>query len=279
MTLALTILGCGSSAGVPRPALGWGAFAGFLLAMSWLFLALTRLIIGIGEQIPVSWGLSPAIGTILSLIVVLVMITATLLTMADRKWSALMQDRVGPNRARFSIIPGLRDKPLKGIPHIVADVLKMLFKEDFIPEGAVPNRFLFNLAPMLAQAPAAPARAWRVDELGLVAGLWLALAGIGLCERPLAIAGGRSSSRRPRCRNSRRSCPTRRRSGGRSRHGRRLREITSSCPSDQRRSPLALSSAVIFSIAFSTSAGFRAPVQTTLPLPNIRRTTFGSSMR
>ena len=134
--------------------LGWGAFAGFLLAMSWLFLALTRLIIWIGEQIPVSWGLSPAIGTILSLILVLVMITATLLTMADRKWSALMQDRVGPDRARFSIIPGLRDKPLKGIPHIVADVLKMLFKEDFIPEGAVPNRFLFNLAPLLAFAPA-----------------------------------------------------------------------------------------------------------------------------
>src|SRR5438552_10582727 len=134
--------------------LGWGAFAGFLLAMSWLFLALTRLIIWIGDQVPVSWSLSPAIGTILSLFLVLVMITATLLTMADRKWSALMQDRVGPNRARFSIIPGLRDKPLKGIPHIVADVLKMLFKEDFIPEGAVPNRFLFNLAPLLAFAPA-----------------------------------------------------------------------------------------------------------------------------
>src|SRR5947209_9186758 len=134
--------------------LGWGAFAGFLLAMSWLFLALTRLIIWIGDQIPVSWGLSPAIGTILSLILILVMITATLLTMADRKWSALMQDRVGPNRARFSIIPWLRDKPLKGIPHIVADVLKMLFKEDFIPEGAVANRFLFNLAPLLAFAPA-----------------------------------------------------------------------------------------------------------------------------
>src|SRR5438876_418918 len=134
--------------------LGWGAFAGFLLAMSWLFLALTRLIIWIGEQIPVSWGLSPAIGTILSLILILVMITATLLTMADRKWSALMQDRVGPNRARLSIIPGLADKPLKGIPHILADVLKMLFKEDFIPEGAVDNKFLFNLAPLLAFAPA-----------------------------------------------------------------------------------------------------------------------------
>src|SRR2546428_7974067 len=65
-----------------------------------------------------------------------------------------MQDRVGPNRARFSIIPFLRDKPLHGIPHIMADVLKMLFKEAFIPQGAVPNRFLFNLGPLLAFAAA-----------------------------------------------------------------------------------------------------------------------------
>jgi NADH-quinone oxidoreductase subunit H len=81
------------------------------------------------------------------------MVTSTLLTMAERKWSALMQDRVGPNRARLPI-PGLRDRPLKGIPHIPADVLKMLFKEDFIPEGAVANKFLFNLAPLLAFGPA-----------------------------------------------------------------------------------------------------------------------------
>ena len=133
---------------------GWGAFVGFLLFMSWALLALTRLCIWIGDQIPVSWGLSPALGTIASLILILVMITATLLTMADRKWSALMQDRVGPNRARFSIIPGLKDRPLHGLPHILADVLKMLFKEDFIPEGAEHNKFLFNLAPLLAFAPA-----------------------------------------------------------------------------------------------------------------------------
>jgi NADH-quinone oxidoreductase subunit H len=133
---------------------GWGAFLGFLLALSWVFLALTRLFIWIGDQIPVSWGLAPALGTILCLILILVMITATLLTLADRKWSALMQDRVGPNRARFSIIPWLRDKPLKGIPHIAADVLKMLFKEDFIPEGALGDKWLFNLAPLLAFAPA-----------------------------------------------------------------------------------------------------------------------------
>ena len=133
---------------------GWGAFLGFLLFLSWFFLALTRAIIWLGDQIPVNWGLSPALGTILCLILILVMITATLLTMADRKWSALMQDRVGPNRARLSIIPFLKDKPLKGIPHILADVLKMLFKEDFIPEGAVANKWIFNLAPLLAFAPA-----------------------------------------------------------------------------------------------------------------------------
>ena len=133
---------------------GWGAFVGFLLFLSWGLLALTRLCIWVGDQIPLAWGLSPAIGTILALVLVLVMITATLLTMADRKWSALMQDRVGPNRARLSIIPGLKDRPLHGLPHILADVLKMLFKEDFIPEGAEKNKFLFNLAPLLAFAPA-----------------------------------------------------------------------------------------------------------------------------
>ncbi|MCA1825773.1 MAG: hypothetical protein LC689_02395, partial [Myxococcales bacterium] len=71
---------------------GWAVFVGFLLFMSWAFLALTRFIIWIGDQIPVRWGLSPAIGTILALVLILVMVTATLLTMADRKWSALMQD-------------------------------------------------------------------------------------------------------------------------------------------------------------------------------------------
>src|SRR5690242_17214445 len=132
---------------------GWGVFVGFLLAMSWVFLALTRLFIWIGDKIPVNWGISQPLGTIVSLVLVLVMITATLLTMADRKWSALMQDRVGPNRARLPI-PGLKDKPLKGLPHIIADVLKMLFKEDFLPEAAVAHKFLFNLAPLLAFAPA-----------------------------------------------------------------------------------------------------------------------------
>ena len=47
-----------------------------------------------------------------------------------------------------------------------------------------------NLAPMLAQAPATPQRRWPIEELALVAGLWLLLAGIGMRERSLTLAGG-----------------------------------------------------------------------------------------
>ena len=137
---------------------GWAVFGGFLLGVSVLLMAVIRVCVGVGDLLTaprpsVAGGLAQSLGAILALIMILVMITATLLTMADRKWSALMQDRVGPNRARLPI-PGLKHSPLKGLPHILADVFKMLFKEDFIPEGALANRFLFNLSPVLAFAPA-----------------------------------------------------------------------------------------------------------------------------
>jgi NADH-quinone oxidoreductase subunit H len=76
-----------------------------------------------------------------------VMILATLLTLAERKWSAFMQDRVGPNRARIAGI----NSPLAGVPHVIADSLKMLTKEGFVPDQAY--RFLFRLAPVLNFAP------------------------------------------------------------------------------------------------------------------------------
>ncbi|MFO0597685.1 MAG: complex I subunit 1 family protein [Myxococcaceae bacterium] len=90
------------------------------------------------------------IGSILVLMLVAVMVLATLLTMAERKWSALIQNRVGPNRIRVPI-PGLKNNALFGLPHIAPDVLKMLTKEAFRPKAA--NAFLFNLAPMLAFGP------------------------------------------------------------------------------------------------------------------------------
>src|SRR5579862_3009548 len=79
------------------------------------------------------------------LILVLVMPLASLLTWAERRQSAMMQDRLGPNRANIGPIK------LKGILHFVADAIKMIFKEDFIPANV--HRGLFALAPILALAP------------------------------------------------------------------------------------------------------------------------------
>ena len=59
-----------------------------------------------------------------------VLVLAGLLTWVERKQSALMQDRIGANRAE---ICGFR---FWGVFHILADALKMLVKESFIPEKA-----------------------------------------------------------------------------------------------------------------------------------------------
>src|ERR1017187_1412222 len=67
---------------------------------------------------------------------------AGLLTWVERKQSAVMQDRIGANRASIFGFKAM------GLFHVIADVLKMLGKEEFIPDGA--NKFLFNLAPYLS---------------------------------------------------------------------------------------------------------------------------------
>src|SRR6476661_3929563 len=81
----------------------------------------------------------------LFLVLGLVMPLASLLTWAERRQSAMMQDRLGPNRANIGPIK------LKGILHFVADALKMIFKEDFVPANV--HKGLFTLAPILALAP------------------------------------------------------------------------------------------------------------------------------
>ena len=81
----------------------------------------------------------------LFLVFALVMPLASLLTWAERRQSAMMQDRLGPNRANIGPIK------LKGILHFVADALKMIFKEDFIPANV--HKGLFALAPVLSLAP------------------------------------------------------------------------------------------------------------------------------
>ncbi len=67
---------------------------------------------------------------------------AGLHTWVERKQSALMQDRIGANRAS---ILGFR---FLGLFHLLADAIKMFTKEDFIPAGA--DKLLHALAPFLS---------------------------------------------------------------------------------------------------------------------------------
>jgi NADH-quinone oxidoreductase subunit H len=80
-------------------------------------------------------------------IFLLVALTAgAILSWVERRMSGLIQDRLGPNRANVVLFG--RNITLGGLLHPVADGIKMLFKEDFIPDGA--NKVLFVLAPFLA---------------------------------------------------------------------------------------------------------------------------------
>jgi NADH-quinone oxidoreductase subunit H len=72
-------------------------------------------------------------------VVILPMVSYTIY--AERRVSAFIQDRVGPNRVG----------PV-GLFQPVADIAKLLFKEDFTPRNA--NTFYYWLAPCLALIPA-----------------------------------------------------------------------------------------------------------------------------
>src|SRR5512138_230904 len=121
-----------------------GLFAA-LVGLSYAFYLFAGLLAvafaGIGA--PPEWGAT--IANLLTLMLVVLMIPGSLLSVAERKWSALIQNRVGCNRIRVF------GSSLGGIPFLVADALKMLTKERFTPDQR--TKFLFDLAPVLAFAP------------------------------------------------------------------------------------------------------------------------------
>src|SRR3954467_560117 len=87
-----------------------------------------------------------AIAKILFMVLGFLMPLASILTWLERRQSAMMQDRLGPNRANIG--------PIKawGITHFLADAVKFIFKEDYVPGKA--HKFLFMWAPIMAMAPA-----------------------------------------------------------------------------------------------------------------------------
>ena len=64
----------------------------------------------------------------------------------ERKGAAIIQDRIGPNRAEF-VIPGIARIRGFGMVHNLTDVVKLLWKEDFIPKHA--HKWFYTIAPII----------------------------------------------------------------------------------------------------------------------------------
>lgn len=96
---------------------------------------------------------------VVSVVVLLIVVHVVLGTVAyliyfERKISAYIQDRLGPNRAGFDFgQPFLKSlRGMWGLGQPLADGLKFLLKEDFRPANV--DKVLFTLAPMIVITPA-----------------------------------------------------------------------------------------------------------------------------
>jgi NADH-quinone oxidoreductase subunit H len=91
------------------------------------------------------WGLSEGLITVIlallgaAAVATVVLLVDIFLVWVERKVVARLQDRFGPNRLG----------PY-GLVQPIADVIKLLIKEDITPQGA--DRFIYNLAPIMALA-------------------------------------------------------------------------------------------------------------------------------
>lgn len=118
----------------------------------------------------------------------------------ERKQSAVMQDRIGANRASLFGFKFL------GLFHPLADAVKMLTKEDFRPKGAIP--VLHGLAPAIALGAgllclaafpyggvvAVAGRAWSLQPIESSVGIPFVLAVLALGVHGIAMAGFASGS-------------------------------------------------------------------------------------
>jgi NADH-quinone oxidoreductase subunit H len=85
-------------------------------------------------------------------VVVVALNISAILLWIERKGSALIQDRIGANRADITGFGKRLGLPNFGVVNtLIADPLKLFTKEDFVPDGA--DKFLHALAPFLALFP------------------------------------------------------------------------------------------------------------------------------
>jgi len=126
----------------------------------------------------------------------------------ERKGSALIQDRIGSNRATITGLGKRLGLPNLGIINtLIADPVKLFTKEDFIPDGA--DKFLHTLAPFLALFPvmitfviipfgdtiSIGGHIFDLQATNLNAGALYLLATLGLGVYGVAIAGWASNNR------------------------------------------------------------------------------------
>ncbi len=129
------------------------------------------------------------------------LLLALFLTWVERKQSAVMQDRIGANRAS---VFGLR---LFGLFQPFADAIKMFFKEDFAPtfaqralHGLAPAVSFFCVAVTMVAVPFGDTvrlfgRAIPLQVVDLDAGLLFVLAMLGLGIYGILVSGWASSNR------------------------------------------------------------------------------------
>ena len=118
----------------------------------------------------------------------------------ERKQSAVLQDRIGANRA------DIFGFTLLGLFHPIADAIKLLTKEDFVPRGA--HRFFHAVAPgislgfALMGLAAMPfggdveylGRTWSLQPIQSPVGLVFVLAMLALGVHGIVMAGLASGS-------------------------------------------------------------------------------------
>lgn len=130
-----------------------------------------------------------ALWTLVKLVVILAVMLGIVayLTYGERKVAGHIQQRPGPNR----VGPW-------GLFQPVADILKLLMKEEFIPDRA--NKVIYHLAPILAVVPALTTFAvvpvgpnFMVTDVNVGLLVFLAMSGLGVYS--ITLAGWSSNNK------------------------------------------------------------------------------------